>query len=68
MDLTVKKEEDFSKLAGEDSKAWKDIWSAGHGVSGIQDIPLVKILVDRIKEEYVLGLEKMEMMKEKFEF
>lgn len=66
LDLTVKKEEDFSKLTGEDSKAWKDIWSAGHGVSGIQDIPTVKILVDRIKEEYVLGLEKMEMMKEKF--
>eukprot|EP00834_Sanchytrium_tribonematis_P006617 NODE_504_length_6695_cov_1.218163.p3 type:complete len:296 gc:universal NODE_504_length_6695_cov_1.218163:2660-1773(-) len=43
---------DFSKLDMKDSKAWKDIWSAGHGVVNIYDIPTVKDLVDTLKSEY----------------
>lgn len=52
VDLHEEKEEDFSKLSGDGQKAWKDIWSAGHGVSGIKDIPTTKELIDRIKAEY----------------
>jgi nitronate monooxygenase len=52
VDLHEEKEEDFSKLSGDGQKAWKDIWSAGHGVSGIKDIPSTKELIDRIKAEY----------------
>ena len=33
-------------------KAWRDIWSAGHGVGGITDIPTVAQLVDRLETEY----------------
>jgi len=33
-------------------KAWKDIWSAGHGVGGISDIPDVAALVDRLEAEF----------------
>lgn len=33
-------------------KAWKDIWSAGHGVTGIYEIISVKSLVDLLKKEY----------------
>ncbi len=47
--------EDFSKLdAGNGDKkhssgrAWKDIWSAGHGVVNMTDIPSVSTLVDRL--------------------
>jgi nitronate monooxygenase len=48
--------EDFSKLdAGNESskkhssgRAWKDIWSAGHGVVNMTDIPSVSTLVDRL--------------------
>ncbi|MCG6567356.1 nitronate monooxygenase family protein [Tessaracoccus sp. ZS01] len=32
--------------------AWRDIWSAGHGVAGIHDIPTVAELVDRLAAEY----------------
>lgn len=32
--------------------AWKDIWSAGQGVSSIHDTPTVKVLADRLKQEY----------------
>jgi nitronate monooxygenase len=33
-------------------KRWKDVWSAGHTVAQIKDIPDVADLVDRIVEEY----------------
>jgi nitronate monooxygenase len=34
------------------AKRWKDIWSAGHSVSGVSDIPSVAELVARTKAEY----------------
>ena len=33
-------------------KAWRDIWSAGHGVGSIDDIPTVTDLVSRLHAEY----------------
>jgi nitronate monooxygenase len=36
-----------------DFKAWRDIWSAGHGVGSISDIPPVAELVNRLHCEYV---------------
>ncbi len=33
-------------------KAWKDIWSAGHSVSGIHEVEAVQALVDRMANEY----------------
>lgn len=38
-------------LEGE-AKAWRDIWSAGHGVGGIKDAPAAAELCRRITEEY----------------
>ena len=59
IDLTEKKEEDFSELIGGDGhKAWKDIWSAGHGVSGIHDVPTTAELINQMKTEYKTALEK----------
>lgn len=37
---------------GDEAKAWKNIWSAGHGVANITDIPKVSELVDRLEREY----------------
>jgi nitronate monooxygenase len=34
------------------AKRWKDIWSAGHSVSGVADIPSVAELVERTMIEY----------------
>ena len=36
----------------EELKAWRDIWSGGHGVGLIDDIPSVAQLVDRLEAEY----------------
>jgi nitronate monooxygenase len=33
-------------------KAWRDIWSAGHGVGTIDDIPNVTTMVARLRREY----------------
>jgi nitronate monooxygenase len=35
-----------------EAKAWRDIWSAGHGVGGITDVPATGELVDRLEAEY----------------
>ncbi len=37
---------------GPNAKRWKDIWSAGHSVSGVADIPSVAELVERTAAEY----------------
>ncbi len=36
--------------------AWRDIWSAGHGVGSITDIPRIADLVDRLEAEYHAAL------------
>jgi nitronate monooxygenase len=33
-------------------RAWRDYWSAGHGVSNIDDIPAIADLVARLEKEY----------------
>ncbi len=35
-----------------DARRWKDIWSAGHAVSGVADVPSVADLVARTEAEY----------------
>ena len=35
-----------------EAKRWKDIWSAGHSVSGVTDVPTVAELVARTRVEY----------------
>ncbi len=36
----------------QEAKAWRDVWSAGHGVELIRDIPSVESLVARLRAEY----------------
>lgn len=46
---------DFGKnltVDQDEAKAWKNIWSAGHGVSGIGDILPVNELVNQLEAEY----------------
>ena len=41
-----------------EAKRWKDIWSAGHSVSGVADIPSVAGLVERTAAEYATTLKR----------
>ncbi|MGB3215756.1 MAG: nitronate monooxygenase family protein [Alphaproteobacteria bacterium] len=47
------------KLLQEEAKAWKTIWSAGQGVSGIRDIPACTELIRRLKQEYETALSQI---------
>ena len=38
--------------ATRDSKAWRDIWSAGQGVGSVTDVPSLAALTDRLAVEY----------------
>ncbi|RRJ85306.1 NAD(P)H-dependent flavin oxidoreductase [Aestuariirhabdus litorea] len=40
------------KPADDEAKAWKTVWSAGHGVAVIDDLPSVEALCHRLKQEY----------------
>lgn len=35
-----------------EAKAWRDVWSAGHGVGGISDVPAAEVLCHRLAREY----------------
>lgn len=40
-------------------KAWRDIWSAGHGVGAITDIPSIEELVRRMRTEYAQAVDNL---------
>lgn len=42
-----------------ESKAWRDIWSAGQGVGSITDVPSVADLTGRLIEEYDAAVARM---------
>lgn len=46
------KRPDIAGIADTEAKAWRDFWSAGHGVATIHDIPTVAELVARMAREY----------------
>lgn len=52
VDKLPPKRPDIAAIADSDAKAWRDFWSAGHGVATIHDIPPVQELVARIAQEY----------------
>jgi nitronate monooxygenase len=57
----IKKEKvDFDGLQGKsDAKAWRDIWSAGHGVGAIDKIESASDIINRLEMEYQEALEKV---------
>lgn len=68
VDLSEKKEEDFSKMSESHDKAWKDIWSAGHGSSGIHEILPVNQLIVQLKKEYKNALQNNNHILENLSF
>lgn len=52
LDKLPPKSPDVSSLSQADARTWRDIWSAGHGVATIHDIPTVAELTQRLVQEY----------------
>lgn len=46
------KKPDMTSLVDTEARVWKDIWSAGHGIATIHDVPTVADLVARMAAEY----------------
>jgi nitronate monooxygenase len=46
------KSPDMATLLTDNTKMWRDIWTAGHGVATIHDVPSVAEMVDRLVVEY----------------
>ncbi|MDI1286640.1 MAG: nitronate monooxygenase [Reyranella sp.] len=55
-------ERDKRDAEGPDAKRWKDIWSAGHSVSGVADVPSVAELVERTAAEYAVSRRSMQFV------
>ncbi|MBX3644619.1 MAG: nitronate monooxygenase [Rubrivivax sp.] len=51
-DALPPKRPDMGSLADHEARLWKDLWSAGHGVATIDDVPTVQALVQRMADEY----------------
>lgn len=44
---------DFDEEPSDGAKAWRDIWSAGHGIGTIKKIEPVAIIVRQLEQEYL---------------
>ena len=50
---------EIGKDINPETRRWRDIWSAGHSVSGVADVPTVADLVERTSREYAAAREAM---------
>lgn len=50
--IDISKDINAAEREKPNAKRWKDIWSAGHSVSGVSDIPSVAELIARTRQEY----------------
>lgn len=50
--IDISKDINAAERERPDAKRWKDIWSAGHSVSGVADLPTVAELIERTAGEY----------------
>lgn len=56
--MPTKKDINMGEELDSESKAWKNIWSAGQGVGSIADVPTTAELVDRLAREYRAAIER----------
>lgn len=50
---------DLGKELDHEGKAWKDIWSAGHGVGSLRDIPPASVLCARMEAEFAASIQRL---------
>ncbi len=51
----------ISEEANAEKTAWRDVWSAGHGVSAINNVPSVADMVNQLKQEYLSAVKNFEV-------
>jgi len=64
--LKKKDKVEFDSMKNETSaKAWKEIWSAGHGVGAITKISSAADIISELEEEYKEAVQKLKIQAEK---
>ncbi len=58
--IDIAKDINASERDKPNSKRWKDIWSAGHSVSGVADVPSVAELIRRTADEYAAARQSVQ--------
>ena len=58
--IDISKDINASERDKPDAKRWKDIWSAGHSVSGVADVPTVAELIRRTADEYAAARQSVQ--------
>lgn len=61
--LRRKEKVDFSQM-NQDTKAWRDIWSAGHGVGTIEKVDTAENIVAQLREEYKEACKRLNVTNE----
>lgn len=61
--LKRKEKVDFSQM-NKDTKAWRDIWSAGHGVGTIESIDTAANIIAQLREEYETACKRLNVTNE----
>ena len=49
-----------------EAKAWKTIWSAGQGVTSIEDCPSTKDLIENLKKEFIESIKNQAKLLDKY--
>ena len=49
-----------------EAKAWKTIWSAGQGVTSIDDTVSTTSLIDRLKAQFIEALQRQQEVLKKY--
>jgi len=62
----VKNKVDFGEELDSEAKAWKSIWSAGQGVTTIDNVLPVHELVDQLKREFTEAIKEQTVLLERF--
>jgi nitronate monooxygenase len=58
--LVKKDKVDFNDMQKEtNAKAWRDIWSAGHGVGAITKIEPVAAIIEQLESEYKEAIQRV---------
>lgn len=65
-DVAAKSIDFGNELDQGQNKAWKDLWSAGQGVGGIQDVPSVAELCQRLGEEYRRAIQSTQAIQQDY--
>lgn len=61
--LRRKEKVDFSQM-NQDTKAWRDIWSAGHGVGTIEKVDTAENIVSQLRKEYKEACKRLNVTNE----